>query len=141
MPELSNLFDLGGRVAVVTGGVGLLGVEFCKTLAKAGAAVVIADVDGKSATEIAESLNRDSFRALGLETDVTRLDSVHRMVSAVLEKFGRLDILVNSAAVDPKFDLEHIGVREEGAEKKRSLTNASIPFEKYPLELWNQALA
>lgn len=140
MPDLPELFDLSGRVAAVTGGAGLLGIEFCKTLAQAGAVVVIADVDGKSAARVAESLNRMGFRAIGLKTDVTQRTSVHRMVSTGLEKFGRLDILVNSAAIDPKFDPEHIRVGEEGAGQERPSAKTGIPFEEYPQELWNQAL-
>lgn len=140
MPDLPELFDLSGRVAVVTGGAGLLGMEFCKTLAQAGAVVVVADVNGKSVAGVAESLNRKDFRALGLETDVTQQESVHQMVSTALESFGRLDILVNSAALDPKFDPEHIKIWEQGTGQKRSSTKFGIPFEEYPLELWNQAL-
>ena len=57
MANLPDLFDLSGRVAVVTGGAGLLGKEFCKTLAQAGARVVIADIDGEAALALAASLD------------------------------------------------------------------------------------
>ena len=53
MSKLPELFDLTDRVAVVTGGAGLLGAEFCRTLAEAGAAVTIADLDGEPAADLA----------------------------------------------------------------------------------------
>jgi NAD(P)-dependent dehydrogenase (short-subunit alcohol dehydrogenase family) len=136
MADLPDLFDLNGRVAVVTGGSGFLGTEFCRALAIAGARVVVADVNHQAAVALANSLNRlappsianESMpRALAVKTDVTKINSVSQMVDATLEDFGRLDILVNSAALDPKFDPDRAGIH----------TNS---FESYPLEAWNQAL-
>ncbi len=130
MADLPALFGLTGRVAFVTGGAGLLGVEFSKTLAAAGASVVIADLDGGSAARLAGSLSSDGFSALGLQLDVTRPDTIQQAVTATLETFGRLDILVNSAALDPKFDPHH----------RATFSDAPSTFEEYPLELWQQAL-
>lgn len=135
MCALPELFNLSGRVAIVTGGAGLLGAEFCRTLAEAGAAVVVADINGEAATSLVETLKDSGRGALAVPTDVTSPASVQRMVEAALEAFGRLDILVNSAALDPKFDPQHLGTGGARA------TLASPPFEDYPLELWNQALA
>lgn len=121
------MFQLSGCVAVVTGGAGLLGSEFCKTLTQAGAAVVVADVNASAATVLAESLTQKGFHAFGVKTDVAAADSVQHMVQATLASFGRLDILVNSAVLDPKFDPQH------GRQPNS--------FEDYPLESWNQALS
>jgi len=133
MTEISRLFDLSGRTAVVTGGSGLLGAEFCRTLAEAGAQVVVADLNFESASAVAGSLRQDRYRALAVQTDVTRPDSVHAMVAASLETFGRLDILVNSAALDPKYDPAHV------ADPTAASVNQE-DFEHYPLALWNQAI-
>jgi NAD(P)-dependent dehydrogenase (short-subunit alcohol dehydrogenase family) len=128
MPEISELFNLQGRVAAVTGGAGLLGSEFCRTLAEAGAQVVVADLNAAAADILALSLVEKGCSAAGVGVDVTSADSVKGMVEATLDSFGRLDILVNSAALDPKFDPSH------GAQH-------SDTFEDYPLELWEQALS
>lgn len=127
MSKLPDLFDLSQRTAVVTGGAGLLGTEFCRTLAEAGANVVIADLDESRASQLAQELRQVGYQALSVPTDVSDPLSVRRMVNATLDSFGRLDILVNSAVLDPKFDPEHGGH-----------TNS---FEEYPLEAWNQALS
>src|SRR5512134_2029106 len=92
---IQEKFDLTGRVAAVTGGVGLLGSEFCRTLAEAGAQVVIADLNGEAASELARSLAEAGCSALGVQTNVTSAVSVRGMVEAALDTFGRLDILVN----------------------------------------------
>jgi 2-deoxy-D-gluconate 3-dehydrogenase len=108
--SLPALFDLHGRAAIVTGGAGLLGSEFCKTLVEAGARVVIADLDESAAERLAAELCADrqaGTAALAVRTDVTDPASVQAMVGAALQAFGRLDILVNSAALDPKFDPGH----------------------------------
>jgi NAD(P)-dependent dehydrogenase (short-subunit alcohol dehydrogenase family) len=122
-------FDLKGRVAVVTGGVGLLGTEFCRTLAEAGAAVAVVDLNGAAAGKIANGLVKSGYQAKGIATDITKSDSVNAMVSSVLSTFGRLDVLVNSAALDPKFDPD--------AASKGIAPGA---FEDYPLDQWNAAL-
>lgn len=130
MNELPKLFDLTGRVAVVTGGGGLLGKEFCRTLAQAGASVVAADISAAAAQQAAEEISHilaDSQpHPMAVACDVTDPGSVNQMVEQTRRAFGRLDILVNSAALDPKFDPQHGGH-----------TNA---FEDYPLQAWNQAL-
>ena len=115
MPNsLNKLFDLTGRVAVVTGGAGLLGAEFCRTLAEAGANVVIADLNEGAAETLAGYVSQGGGKALAVKVDVTLPESVLGMVEAALKAYGRLDILVNSAALDPKFDPEHQGIGDKG---------------------------
>jgi NAD(P)-dependent dehydrogenase (short-subunit alcohol dehydrogenase family) len=62
---IQDKFDLNGRVAVVTGGAGLLGTEFCKTLAEAGAAVVVADLNQDTADKVAKELTDIRQQASG----------------------------------------------------------------------------
>ena len=127
--KIQEKFDLTGRVAVVTGGVGLLGTEFCKTLAEAGAAVAVVDLNESASQAVAESLTSSRYQALPVPADITRPDSVNAAVDKVLSAFGRIDILVNSAALDPKFDPDAVN---------KGITPGA--FEDYPLDLWNSAL-
>jgi 2-deoxy-D-gluconate 3-dehydrogenase len=138
MPTLPDLFDLSGRVAVVTGGAGLLGAEFCRTLAQAGARLVIADLEPAKAGALAQELHQAGCQATSVHTNVADELSVQDMVQATLDAYGRLDILVNSAALDPKFDPGH---REVGEQSPTSRPPFDLTFENYPLELWNQALS
>src|SRR5512136_1780701 len=103
MDTILDKFDLSGKVGVVTGGAGLLGKEFCRTLAEAGASVVVADINSSKLRVVAEELERSGYNALGLELDVSNLESIKNGMEVTLKTFGRLDILVNSAALDPKF--------------------------------------
>ncbi len=127
--SIQDKFDLTGRTAVVTGGAGLLGVQFCRTLAEAGAGVVVVDLNASAGQAVADDLARDGFRALAVPTDITLPESVAALVEQTLSDFGRLDILVNSAALDPKFDPQAVA---KGI--------APGKFEDYPLEQWNAAL-
>jgi len=130
MTKIMQKFDLTGRAAIVTGGPGLLGKEFCRTLAEAGAGVVVADLNGEAAERVAKDLTLAGYQAVAAPTDVTAPPSVHQMVQTALDVFGRLDVLVNSAALDPKFDRE-------------ALENRTTPlgaFEDYPLDAWKAAL-
>lgn len=127
MNELDK-FRLDGKVALVTGGGGLLGAEFCRALGEAGATVVVADLEAARAETVAAGLREQGRRAHAAGLDVTRPASVAEVFGEAQARHGRLDVLVNSAALDPKFDAEH---HEQAA-------NA---FEDYPLDMWNQALA
>jgi NAD(P)-dependent dehydrogenase (short-subunit alcohol dehydrogenase family) len=127
--KIQEKFDLTGRVAVVTGGVGLLGAEFCRTLAEAGAAVAVVDLNASASQGTADTLTKSGYKALAVPTDITKPDSVNAMVEKVLSEFGRLDILVNSAALDPKFDPDAMS---------KGITPGA--FEDYPLEQWNAAM-
>ena len=127
--KIQEKFELMGRVAVVTGGGGLLGAEFCRTLAEAGAAVAVVDLNESTSHAVADALTEGGYKALGLSTDITQTASVRAAVEHVLSAYGRLDILVNSAALDPKFDPEAVN--------KGIMPGA---FEDYPLDLWNSAL-
>jgi NAD(P)-dependent dehydrogenase (short-subunit alcohol dehydrogenase family) len=127
MNSILEKFDLTGRSAVVTGGAGLLGKEFCRTLAQAGAQVVVADLNVAAAQAVAEDLQHEGLKASAVGLDVTVPESVDEMVQTMLAAYQRLDILVNSAAMDPKFDDAH--------QRGHIAT-----FEDYPLSAWRQAL-
>lgn len=120
-------FRLDGKVAVVTGGVGLLGSQFSLTLAQAGAKVIVADLQESRVEQAAAALKSSGFEACGVAFDVTSKDSVQSLVDETLGNYGRLDVLVCSAAMDPKFDASQSG--------KHGNT-----FEDFPLEAWQDAL-
>lgn len=87
------------RVAIVTGGAGGIGSAFARGLAQEGARVVIADMDEQGAQELASELERAGHECLALCVDVTSAESTAGMARAALERFGRIDILVNTAAI------------------------------------------
>lgn len=126
---IQEKFDLAGRTAIITGGSGLLGAEFSRTLAEAGANVIVADIDEDAAEKTAQGLVDAGFHAASFGLDVTRPESAKDLVSTTLNQFGSLDILVNSAALDPKFDAD--------AAAKGIAPGA---FEDYPLDQWNAAV-
>lgn len=128
MPNIHELFDMTDRVALVTGGAGLLGRQFTQTLAEAGAGVVVADISAQAAEAQAQNLRDQGFKAVSTAVDITQEANVQRMVHTGVETWGRLDVLINSAAWDPKFDPGNAD------------TQSSNAFETYPLELWNQAV-
>jgi NAD(P)-dependent dehydrogenase (short-subunit alcohol dehydrogenase family) len=122
-------FSLKGQVAIITGGGGQLGTEFCKTLAEAGAFVVVADLLIDHANRTSKLLTDSGHPNFAFQLDVTSPDSTRELVAETVKRFGRLDILVNCAALDPKFDPD-------------AATKGIAPgaFEDYPLEQWNDAL-
>jgi len=145
MSDIHHIFNLKGRTAMVTGGVGLLGSQFCRTLATAGAKVTIADLDDSAASLLAKSIRNSGGIAEAFRVDVTQPSSVSAVVEQAVSLFGSLDILVNSAALDPKFDPKSLaGLHEnqlnDQADPKNfpNLTDGS--FESFPLESWNKAI-
>jgi NAD(P)-dependent dehydrogenase (short-subunit alcohol dehydrogenase family) len=122
------MFDLSGRVAILTGGAGMLGRQYTRTLLAAGAKVVVADANAEQAVSAAqEAMAEVGGDALPCTVDVRDKSQVDKLVETAVASFGRLDILINNAAIDPKLDSAVAG----------KLTSS---FEDYPLELWQQSL-
>lgn len=106
---MTNLFDLKGRVAVVTGCSTGLGVQMAKALANAGANIVALARRQNLIDEVAQQI-RDEYGvdAIGVRCDITDTESVDAAVDTIMEKFGRIDILINNAgtgAVGPAEDM------------------------------------
>ncbi len=99
--DISRLFSLDDQVAVITGGAKGIGLGVAETLAAAGAAVVLADTDAEGAEAAAATLNAHGRTALAVRTDTSDEASVEDLVAAVMDRFGRLDVLVNNAAIYP----------------------------------------
>jgi 2-deoxy-D-gluconate 3-dehydrogenase len=93
------MFDLAGRVAIVTGGNAGIGLAMARGLAEAGASVVLADLDSARAEQARAGLESSGRPVLALATDVTVPASVADMVAATLQQFDRIDILVNNAGI------------------------------------------
>lgn len=91
------LFDLKGRVAVVTGGNGGIGLGMAKGMAAAGAAVVVAGRDATKSAAAVKELQKLGAKASAIAVDVVKEDSCRALVAETVKQYGRLDILVNNA--------------------------------------------
>jgi 2-deoxy-D-gluconate 3-dehydrogenase len=127
MGNIFEKFNMKNQAVIVTGGAGLLGSQFSKTLAEAGAGVVVADLFSEKAEQVAVELRNSGFQAIGVHVDVTDKNSVKSMVAKTIKEYGILSAIINSAAMDPKFDNEHAGQHNNN-------------FEDYPVEMFRSAL-
>jgi NAD(P)-dependent dehydrogenase (short-subunit alcohol dehydrogenase family) len=127
MENAKDLFDLTGRVAIITGGTGLLGQQHAEAIARAGGIPVLADIR-VSGVDPASQAWKERFgeQACAIQTDITDPESVKKLLQIVLEKFGRIDILVNNAANNPKME------DKAGVEFSR--------LENFPLAQWDADL-
>jgi NAD(P)-dependent dehydrogenase (short-subunit alcohol dehydrogenase family) len=126
---IQESFDLSGRVAVITGGAGLLGRQHAEAILEAGGRVVLVDVAADRAEAVAKVLgtSADPGRILAFGADVTDRAAMEAVLRQVLGRLGRLDILINNAARNPK------------VEGTTSL--AWSRFENYPRDQWELDLA
>jgi NAD(P)-dependent dehydrogenase (short-subunit alcohol dehydrogenase family) len=124
-----TLFDLTGRVAIVTGGAGLLGYHHGAILAAAGANVVLLDLAAANPAMRAEQLQlAHGPECLGLSADITSEHSLEEARAAIIAKFGHIDILINNAANNPKVEDQKPG-------------QPWSRLENFPLETWNADIA
>jgi NAD(P)-dependent dehydrogenase (short-subunit alcohol dehydrogenase family) len=101
--QIEALFDLTGRVAVITGGSGLLGLKHAEVIAAAGGTPVLVDLAAAEPEVHAERLaQRYGVKAMGCSADITSPEQVKALLAAVLARFGSVDILINNAANNPK---------------------------------------
>lgn len=96
---IDKLFNLDGRVAVVTGGNGGIGLGIATGLARAGAAIVVAARAADKNRQALQSLETTGAATAAVTLDVTSEDSIKAMADQVMERFGRIDILVNNAGI------------------------------------------
>jgi NAD(P)-dependent dehydrogenase (short-subunit alcohol dehydrogenase family) len=123
MSDVLDRFLLNGRVAVITGGAGLLGIKHAEALASAGAYPVLVDLERAKPSEVAARIAAGyKVQAMGSATDITDPTSVEQLRDAILQKFGHIDILINNAANNPKVE----------AANERPWSR----LENFPLNVW-----
>jgi NAD(P)-dependent dehydrogenase (short-subunit alcohol dehydrogenase family) len=123
-----DLFDLTDRVAIITGGTGLLGQQHAQAIGSAGGIPVLADIRLDN-IEPGSLKWKESFgeQALAVQVDITQSGSISELLKYVLDKFGRIDILINNAANNPKME------KTSDVEFSR--------LEHFPLEQWESDIA
>ncbi len=105
-------FNLEGRVALVTGGGQGIGRAFAHALGEAGAAVAVVDIVADRAEKVVMELEAKSIDSLAVQTDVTKIDDVQRMVDKVIDHWGKLTIAVNNAGIGQWHDAEKLSEQE-----------------------------
>ena len=122
--DITKLFDLSGRIVIITGAAGNLGSKYAEGLTQAGANVVLADIDYATCKQLGKQLeNKYSIKNLAIKLDLNDKSSIENMVSKTMKQFSKIDILINNAAY-------------QGNSKSRK-----IKFENFPLNEWNKAVS
>ena len=119
---ISNLFSLQHKVAIITGGAGMLGMEYGKILSDAGARVILLDVKD---SPFLNSLKKNPSY---IKADITKKGEISDAMQGIEKRYKRIDILVNNAALNPV----------PGSENSKA---QFAPYEHYPQELWEKELA
>ncbi len=131
----TDLFDLKGALAVITGGAGLLGVQHAEAIARAGGVPVLADLNGAAARQQAEQLTARLGRpAHGVQADITQPAAVEALAADLEARLGPVGILINNAANNPKAEapgvpwsrLEHFSLDQWQADLGVGLTGAFL---------------
>jgi len=126
--KLENLFNLDGKIIVITGACGLLGQKHAEAIAAFGGTPVLLDLSQQDIDKLSIKIqNEYSVNASGLAVNITNEDEVARSSSWAIEKYGKIDGLVNNAANNPK-------VEKNGTKQFSRLEN-------FPLDLWNRDIA
>ena len=125
---LQNKFDINGKVAIITGGAGFLGVKHAEAIIYGGGIPVLVDIEAAKPIEKAKALSQQhDIQALGIITDITKPIEVTEMLNWILRILGHVDILINNAANNPK--MESI------------FEKAWSRLENFPLSIWEQDIA
>jgi NAD(P)-dependent dehydrogenase (short-subunit alcohol dehydrogenase family) len=125
MISYSELFDLKGKTALITGACGILGSHFCHGLAEAGANLALVDVKSQDTRRLAHKLSENyDIKALDYVCDVSDPQAVKGMVGQVVQDFSSIDILHNNAAA-----------------KSEDLDAFFAPFEDYSLKQWREIMS
>ena len=121
---MNDLFCLKGKIAIVTGALGLIGQKHCIALNNAGAHVIVTDLDEQKCIDFAKT---HLDYSMGHYLDVTKKESISELLKQVLINYRKVDVLVNNAAINDMF------------EDPKAATEQS-KFENYPVELWQKSI-
>lgn len=125
---LENLFRLDGKIIVITGATGLLGRKHAEVIACYGGTPVLLDLSQQAVDDLANKLNEKyEINSIGFEVDITNETAIQNNARQLVEKFGKIDGLVNNAANNPKV--------ENGSEVNFSR------LENFPLSIWDDDIA
>jgi len=122
----NRLFDLTGKVAIVTGGNGGIGLGMARGLADAGAAVVIVGRNRTKSAAAADGIAKAGGKAVAIEADVTDRNAVKNAVARAADQFGRLDILVNNAGINIRKPPQDLAADEWDTVISTNLTSAFL---------------
>lgn len=124
MNSVRDAFDLTGQVAIITGGAGLLGTKHAEAISEMGGIPVLLDLDSKKTEFLAEKV-----KGLGLHCDITKPREISSALSKTLHTYGRVDILINNAANNPKVEATNPNVKQWAR------------LENFPLTTWHRDMA
>ena len=126
MYSVKESFNLSCKVAIITGGAGLLGIKHAEAIAEMGGVPILLDINEEGLKEAEEQLNlRGHQKILTIVCDITSLESIQEAHNKVLREFGRVDILINNAAMNPKVESREMNFSR---------------LENYPLDHWLKEL-
>lgn len=131
--DLSNVFSLENKVALITGASKGIGYSIAEVFAAAGAKVVISSRKQDDLDELASALQKKGYEVTGVACNVGRLEELHNLVEKTVAKYGTIDILVNNAAANPVFGPVH----ETGSDAFDKIMNVNL---KAPFELMKLCL-
>lgn len=121
-------FDLTGRVVIITGGAGLLGKKHAEAILQAGGTVILWDLNKRNLDTAEEEFYELRIRVMTLTCDITQRESIQGALRKAVQRFNRVDGLINNAANDPKV----------GSNKQ---SKALMRFENLPVEMWRADLS
>ena len=135
---MSNLFDIDGYVVVVTGGTGVLGRSICKYLALQGAKVVVLGRNAGKGHAIADDIKESGGEALFLATDVLDRDVLELNLNAIMQKYGRVDALLNAAGgnmpgatIKPDGNIFELDIEDFQKVQSLNLTGTILPTQVF----------
>ena len=124
--SILKLFDLSGRVIVLTGSAGLLGTQYAHILSDAGSNVILVDTNKEKNQKLEKELRKKYHtRPMSFDTDITKQSEIRKLVKAVLKKYKKIDALINNAFFNHAI---------------RQSKGGSISLESFPKKIWEQAL-
>ncbi len=123
---INKLFDLTGKVAIVTGGNGGIGLGMARGLADAGATIVIVGRNQPKSAAATEEINKTGGKAIAIEADVTDRNAVKDVIAGTVREFGRLDILVNNAGINIRKPPQDLAAEEWDSVISTNLTSAFL---------------